>query len=107
MHVIKNHNITSDLHISGCPFSMFLCQTGKCIDKRFVCDHVDDCDDDTDERNCSRTCNGTTEFTCHNGKCIWNNYKCDWIDDCGDGSDEFGCGEYIFFKGLEICQFYS
>ena len=77
-----------------------MCSNGICTNKRFLCDHVDDCNDGSDEMNCNRTCNGTTEFTCQNGKCIWNNYRCDWIDDCGDGSDEFGCGEYIFLKGL-------
>lgn len=41
----------SDLH--GCPPNRFQCDNGRCVSLLFVCDGDNDCQDMSDERNCS------------------------------------------------------
>ena len=65
----------------------FVCDNKiKCIDYSQVCDLVDDCDDASDELNC------TNHFRCENSKLfIPKTEKCDGKFDCSDMSDE--CNE--------------
>uniref|UniRef100_A0A671Q6S8 Low-density lipoprotein receptor-related protein 2-like n=1 Tax=Sinocyclocheilus anshuiensis TaxID=1608454 RepID=A0A671Q6S8_9TELE len=77
-----------------CQSHQFECASGYCIPMPFVCDHWDDCGDNSDEQNCEyRTCSGS-EFTCSNERCMPQQWVCDGINDCGDFSDENGCECY-------------
>jgi len=54
-----------------------------------------DCQDGSDEDECTPAECAQNEFTCGNGHCIPAAYKCDMDNDCGDGSDEADCGKLL------------
>ena len=59
-----------------------------------VCDHHQDCHDNSDEEGCPSHCGtcSSVMFKCHRTcKCLTRMFVCDDHDDCGDGSDEMGC----------------
>jgi integrin beta 2 len=94
--------------IPKCSQQEFTCNsTGDCIPLQWVCDKTQDCDDDSDEANCSMSfliivlpidflivmyieC-ATDDFICGNGQCIQPSYRCDGLPQCRDGSDELNC----------------
>ncbi|XP_064597565.1 MAM and LDL-receptor class A domain-containing protein 2-like [Liolophura sinensis] len=87
------------IELGECP--VFDCPTGtqKCKDENFcitpsqVCDRKVDCNDLSDEANC--TC-GETEFRCDNGLCVPSSLTCNGVEDCLDGSDERDvCGSHL------------
>ena len=64
----------------------FHCDNGRCVNFSQVCDLVNDCEDFSDEWNC------TNHFTCAGSRqLIHRTHKCDGIYDCLDLSDE--CNE--------------
>ncbi|XP_054258273.1 low-density lipoprotein receptor-related protein 1B-like [Macrosteles quadrilineatus] len=77
-----------------CRMDEFTCSNGNCVPQRWLCDHEDDCGDDSDELNC-KTCSPDTDFACVLGGnktyCINARWRCDGDNDCPDGSDEKNC----------------
>lgn len=74
-----------------CDPSYFLCKNGNCIPGRWQCDYDDDCEDKSDEMNCSpRNCS-ESEFRCDDGRCIRGIHRCDGEYNCEDNSDEANC----------------
>lgn len=67
----------------------FQCDSGKCMHNERVCDLVDDCGDNSDERGCGgRPCPPYHSKCLTNYKCIPPVQFCDGEDDCLDNSDE-------------------
>jgi len=52
---------------------------------------MEDCDNGSDEWNCTAEIAHCVGFLCHNFECIPSRWKCDGIADCDDGSDELNC----------------
>ncbi|XP_074000092.1 putative vitellogenin receptor yl isoform X1 [Rhodnius prolixus] len=85
-----------DCHPSAiCLPNDFKCESGMCIPAEYKCDSKPDCDDASDEKQCSKkTCNPLLEFRCDSGSCIPALWACDGQMDCSDASDESTqCGE--------------
>eukprot|EP01084_Bolivina_argentea_P252690 424209_1 len=96
--------------ISKCTANQFECDN-KCIPNDWICDAIQDCNDNSDEINCpsptpfptekEKTVKPTSapavectnnEFKCENDNiCIPNYWICDAIQDCNDNSDEINC----------------
>ncbi|XP_048017847.1 suppressor of tumorigenicity 14 protein homolog [Megalobrama amblycephala] len=74
--------------VNPCP-GQFACTSGFCIKKEQHCDGWNDCEDMSDERNCSNV--NEDQFTCSNGLCRPQFFVCDRVNDCGDNSDEQHC----------------
>ncbi|XP_062900283.1 MAM and LDL-receptor class A domain-containing protein 1 isoform X2 [Mobula hypostoma] len=65
----------------SCPPNYLACQNGRCYHTEQSCDFLDDCGDNTDEKECGTSC------TFENGQCGWKNSLADnfdWI--LGQGS---------------------
>ncbi|KAL4217440.1 Low-density lipoprotein receptor-related protein 2 [Mactra antiquata] len=81
-----------ELSCVPCLSESFQCTNCNCIPKAFVCDHQNDCLDNSDEPpSCkTSTCKGF-EFHCGDGVCVPQEWLCDGKSDCDDGSDEQQC----------------
>ncbi|GFT68702.1 vitellogenin receptor, partial [Nephila pilipes] len=75
-----------------CNTKEFKCNDGKCIDETLVCDKRADCEDGSDEKNCSKIvpCD-EGRFTCRDGTCIYIHEVCDGHKDCEKGEEELNC----------------
>ncbi|XP_014393375.1 PREDICTED: low-density lipoprotein receptor-related protein 1B isoform X1 [Myotis brandtii] len=84
-----------------CTRSSVPCRNGKeCISREYLCDGERDCQDGSDEENCSHLCNRPGIFQCLDGsKCLEEKYHCDGAQQCSDGSDELDC-----WKPTEDCS---
>ena len=98
----------------NCNDWMFKCNSGQCIPYWWKCDNTEDCDDGSDEVECSdeddhqdvpplaspgttttttqvpplaSSC-APTKFQCPSGECIWQMWVCDGDEDCDGGEDE-------------------
>ncbi|XP_038633061.1 very low-density lipoprotein receptor-like isoform X3 [Scyliorhinus canicula] len=73
----------------GCSENEFLCRNGHCVSAMMLCNGIDDCNDQSDERNCSVAACGLHEFQCSNSTvCIPKYQLCDGNHDCASGTDE-------------------
>ncbi|XP_053385857.1 low-density lipoprotein receptor-related protein 2-like [Mercenaria mercenaria] len=86
--------IPMSVSCAPCSDDQFQCTNCRCVMKSFVCDHVNDCLDNSDEpKNCKfKVCKGN-EFRCNNKRCITQNWVCDGSNDCTDNSDEVHCAD--------------
>ncbi|XP_062576146.1 low-density lipoprotein receptor-related protein 4-like isoform X3 [Saccostrea cucullata] len=75
----------------NCGFYEFACSKGSCIDREWVCDGDVDCEDKSDETNCTLPVCSSGQFTCDTGACVNETKKCDGNYDCPDNSDERNC----------------
>uniref|UniRef100_A0A8C8R8H9 LDL receptor related protein 3 n=1 Tax=Pelusios castaneus TaxID=367368 RepID=A0A8C8R8H9_9SAUR len=93
-----------------CQSDEFHCANGKCIPNTWKCNSMDECGDNSDERNCtipptepqSSICPAGT-FQCsiaHSTKCLINELRCNSVKDCSDGSDENNCPDLSCGKRL-------
>uniref|UniRef100_A0A8C4MG86 EGF-like domain-containing protein n=1 Tax=Equus asinus asinus TaxID=83772 RepID=A0A8C4MG86_EQUAS len=84
-----------------CTRSSVPCRNGQeCISRENLCNGEPDCQDGSDEENCSQFCNKPGVFQCLDGdKCIEEKYHCDGARQCLDGSDEWDC-----WKPTEDCS---
>lgn len=74
----------------NCDVTEFTCNNSKCIMTDMVCDGYDDCQDGSDEMNC--TICGFNEMLClGNQSCLPIDLACNGVPDCPDGSDESNC----------------
>ncbi len=87
----------------------FQCDFQRCLPLTQKCNGYFNCDDRTDELDCSKyliyfciyiyihldstACN-TNQFRCvSDGRCIQNYQRCDFHSQCADGSDEANCSK--------------
>ncbi|XP_028173989.1 basement membrane-specific heparan sulfate proteoglycan core protein isoform X3 [Ostrinia furnacalis] len=78
----------------ACGADDFRCDNGKCIEAARRCDHIIDCPNEEDERNCE--CRDG-EFQCRSdGSCIEGRKRCDGVNHCRDSSDELNCANGKF-----------
>ncbi len=86
----------------------FDCNDGVTIDRLWYCDARMDCEDGSDEANCS----AQFIFVCGNGGRISTEFLCDGRDHCGDNSDEtidctvykFSCGDGTVLEEYQFCN---
>ncbi|XP_029464251.1 LOW QUALITY PROTEIN: low-density lipoprotein receptor-related protein 3 [Rhinatrema bivittatum] len=95
---------------SVCQSDEYLCGNGKCIPRTWKCNSVDECGDDSDEKNCTVPPTEPETSLCPSGtfqcsiagstQCLPNDLRCNSVKDCGDGSDEENCPDLSCGKDL-------
>ncbi|XP_063413462.1 atrial natriuretic peptide-converting enzyme-like [Mytilus trossulus] len=101
------YSLSSQVKVSStllpdCSIHEFRCRSGQCVSMSSRCDKVIQCEDMSDEFNCT-DCIG---FKCGNGLCTWAWIGCNKRVDCMDLSDEIGCDHGASYRrcdnGLSI-----
>lgn len=76
----------------SCTGNRFACNSGRCIERTYVCDGFPDCSNGEDEKNCPKNVCGKEKFRCHSDNlCLDITKYCDGVVNCVDGSDEKDC----------------
>ena len=76
-------------HLGNVEIAMFVCERShEALHYTLVCDHIQHCDDNTDENFCQFAPCPVSWFRCRNSQCISFDKQCDDKSDCFDGSDE-------------------
>lgn len=74
-----------------CDPDKFACSNGYCIPSTWRCDSYADCEDESDEANCTH-CSTTSLWLCRaEGSCMHNKFRCDGRTQCQGGADEESC----------------
>ena len=79
----------------------YQCDNGNCTHPTQICDGVDQCGDESDERDCNNYQCLKNQFKCpasnesHQSFCISSDRRCDKVADCPGGEDEFDCPDII------------
>ena len=69
--------------------SMFVCERHReTLHYTLVCDHIQHCEDNTDEEFCQYPVCPFNFFLCDSGQCFFHDQFCDLNIDCYDGTDE-------------------
>lgn len=87
LQLASNERICEDP--PSCKPDQFTCASGMCIPELWRCDGIPECEDHSDELNCSRCL--PTQFHCDNGQCVMRKFRCDGKRNCQDESDERNC----------------
>lgn len=71
---VDEPNLDTDI----CLKNQFMCDSGRCISKAYVCDGYSDCNDGEDEINCPKSVCGRDKFRCRSdGVCLDRIKYCD------------------------------
>lgn len=98
-------SITSDTVLSNACIhkDQFQCDhEKKCIDKDQVCDGVPQCQDRSDELQCTKKTEGCVHHCDNESRCLAANVLCDRVKDCLDGTDEADCGRLKQFESIGV-----
>ena len=86
-------------HSGSVTIAMFVCERSReSLHYTLVCDHIQHCEDNTDEEFCHFSLCPISWFRCQNGQCIALGQLCDGTSDCYDGSDEVCVSERPIFE---------
>ncbi|XP_030649961.1 low-density lipoprotein receptor-related protein 3 [Chanos chanos] len=100
---------------SSCQNDEYLCGNGKCVPRTWRCNGLDECGDNTDERNCAPPPTAARSSLCPPGmlqctqvkstRCLPTSLRCNAVRDCPDGSDESNCPDTSC--GNHLANFYG
>ncbi|KAM9501604.1 MAM and LDL-receptor class A domain-containing protein 1 [Clarias gariepinus] len=67
-------NLPDPPNVDFCPLGLLRCDNGNCYKPEHLCDFIDNCGDNSDEKNCGTSC------TFEDGRCGWKSSHADNFD---------------------------